>query len=211
MCSNTAGAHSSGTGAAAFYEGALSVYVVPGLLLALIGFGLILGLQKLTAEHAWQAFALAGLAGLGAVYLGLDIADPELPLIVLAMVAGLFVASGLPLPLVAAVLGGATLGFLVGVITFPHPGTFGSMALTALGGLISANVLLFYVAAIVTYVVGKFKLEWVVIGLRVAGSWIAAISFIVLALYLSIPMTDEMIETDDSGVEGGATTGADQE
>ncbi len=62
------------------------------------------------------------------------------------------------------------------------------MTLAALGALVGANVLLFYVAAVAGYLTEKLAREWIAIGLRVAGSWIAAISFIVLALSLSRPL-----------------------
>jgi hypothetical protein len=207
---SAAWAHSSATGMAAFYEGALSVYTVPCTLIALVGFGLILALQKLTAERAWQAFAAGGLVGLGAVQLGLDIADPELPLMALGLLAGLFIASGVALPLTSALAGGAVLGFFFGVISAPHPGPVAAMVLTALGALISANVLLFYVAAVISFVIGKFQYAWLKIGLRVAGSWIAAISLIVLALDLSTPAIDETIESDTGSIAEDAAASAGQ-
>ncbi len=77
------------------------------------------------------------------------------------------------------------------------------MTLAALGALVGANVLLFYVAAVAGYLTEKLAREWIAIGLRVAGSWIAAISFIVLALSLSPAAA---VKPDSSGTGGALTS-----
>ena len=180
-----AAAHAHGyiRGLNGFANGLVHPALVPGQLLALIGLGLALGqwgYAKLRSRlHLFVAALVAGLllSRLVSVSAGVD----RWTLLV-AFVLGLWAALRvpekysdllLPLVLVTGLLVGAgssisALGFWQNVQAFAGSG-------------VAAFVLVFYFAGLAGIIYLDWP-EWVQVGVRVAGSWVAALSVLVLAL-----------------------------
>ena len=179
---NTAWAHAPLPGIEGFYVGLVHPFTMPAELLALLGFSLLAGQHLPLAQKMWKAFALGNVVGLGLAVGAWITFDANLPLLVLTVVVGLYVASALSLPQIGARLGGAAIGFFVGAVSLADPGPLPAMAFTTLGALVGANMLFFFVAAGLLELQGKLKWPWLHIALRVAGSWIAAVSLLLAAL-----------------------------
>ena len=80
------------------------------------------------------------------------------------------------------VLPGLPIGFLVGVASVPDPGPLRATIITLAGTILGANLLLLYATGAVVYLRRAFDRLWLWIGLRVLGSWLAAIAALMLAL-----------------------------
>jgi hypothetical protein len=151
--------------------------------LTLIGLGLLLGLHGTDAlKWAWGAFFFMTIVGL-ALAMGIGIfIDPELPMLLIALFAGLYAASGLRLTAALATVLGAFGGYFLGVFIAPSPASWPTRAYAIAGGLIAANFALVFLVAAVESVRTRWQLPWITIALRVVASWIAAIAALVTAL-----------------------------
>jgi urease accessory protein len=169
-------------GAEGFYTGLFHFFTVPGELLVLLAFSLVISQHVTVAEQIWKAFALASLFGLAWAFGGWSAFNPDLPLLATAVVVGLYVASAVPLPLLILRIGSAVIGFLVGFVSLPDSGPRAAMAFTICGTIVGVNVFLAYVGGGLVALQKKVSWPWLPIGLRVAGSWVAAISVLLAAL-----------------------------
>jgi urease accessory protein len=198
-----AGAHAHGAmpGMAGFGSGLVHALVTPAHLLLLMGLALWLAQQQ-PAHRLRAALALepppppraaerapsGGRAALVPFGTGLavgllattqGISAPAVLLPALALAAGLLVAAAVPAPwqlrwgLLAAA--GLALGLDSGVDAGAAPT---AVAITLLGTWIGAVL---YLANGAWYAALLPRVRWVRVGMRVAGSWIAAISLMVLA------------------------------
>lgn len=167
-----------------FANGLLHTFYLPAEILALAAFGLVIGSHTAAARRLWLAFLLASLAAIFMVYQGWAGFDPGVPLLIVAMISGLFLASALPLPPLLAPVAGAFTGMCIGLASMPDPGSFDAEMFTIAGSLLSANAALYYVSAGVRLLNRRFSWPWLPIAFRVAGSWIAAIALLLCALTL---------------------------
>lgn len=177
-------AHGSAQGVNSFYGGLLHPLQSGAQVLVLLGLGIWLGQRpplrlKLPMLVFCTGCALAllltsGIAG-----------PPPVPspawLMGLSMCFGVLIASRAAAPgwLSAALAAGAALavGLDAGVDGLPPPTT---LALILLGSWISSSALL---ANVAYYVSACPRREWVEIGIRIVGSWLAAASILMLAFY----------------------------
>lgn len=149
--------------------------------LCIIIAALLVGQQK--PPHLGAAIA-ALFAGLVSGYLAIQVI-PGFPLegvvpLVLALLYGLTVAAApaIGAGLVMALVGLAGIG--VGFNTYPEDSTVLVLA-TTLAGLLAGAALIF---SPVAWLASKAERDWQRIGVRIAGSWIAAIAALILALVL---------------------------
>ncbi|WP_394788739.1 HupE/UreJ family protein [Rhodoferax sp.] len=176
-------AHSAAPGANAFYSGLLHPLQNWPQILLLLALGIMLGQRPpLRLSAPMLAFTLCcGLALLLTTLLATSPALPQL-LMGLALGLGVLIAAQLRLPLwsrcLLLALAGAAIGLDSGVDGAPSSSF---LALALLGSWISTSVL---VANIAYYVSLCPPRKWVQIGIRIAGSWIAAASVLVLAFLL---------------------------
>lgn len=172
-------AHTVIEGLGGFRGGLLHPVLVPAHALSLLALGLLIGQQRRRARLILLAAFVAALA-VATVLIVRAFAptDTETAVLASGAVAGLLVAAGRPLPLpmsgLPVLLGGAALQ-LDSVPAVPSIGeTLASLAGTAL----TATLLMVLVAGNTM----EPKRAWLQVGVRVAGSWIAAAIALVLAL-----------------------------
>ena len=180
LCCGHAAAHSPVPGIGHFYNGALHPYTTPAHLIALLALGLLLGQRGLkTSSTALVALLFALALGLG-LSTPLGHPDTDTALLALAAATGLAVVCALALTRWPLVFLAATLGLLLGLGSGPEALAGGARWGTMFGTLVGAAFCTAYVAPLVA-MVQKPALR---IGVRVAGSWLAASALLVLALAL---------------------------
>jgi urease accessory protein len=165
-----------------FLSGVLHPFFVTAQTLALIGLALFVGKQHMRVRRVLlPGFALALLAGSLAIASGVGETESALVLLGAAAVTGLVVAAAWPVlnPLgaIALVVAGAALA----LDSPPQAVTIPSAIVMQLGaglGALAAVALLAWLTADPTR-------HWQRIGVRVAGSWIAASAILALALRLA--------------------------
>ena len=171
-------AHNTLTHSGPVVNGLLHPLITPQHLLVLISYALALGLQRpLLMKLPIGVFLLAGTCALGLTLTGVTSEFPAWPFTVMTLATGLIAALSFQLPATTlAVLGGvvATLvGLDSGVEGQSLPGTLqmliGTLLAMAIVGLEGA-----YYASLV-------ERDWQRIGLRIAASWLSAISLLLLA------------------------------
>jgi urease accessory protein len=176
-----ASAHGSIQGIDHFSGGLLHPLVEPTHLISLVSLGLLIGQRGIArAEAALLGFVAGALAGLLCAVLGWTI-DTDLPLLAMATLSGLLVALSLSLPGIVYAGIAAWLGAGIGVASNPESFTGTAMLAALAGAGIGANLWLLTIAAIVN----MLKKPWLLILVRVVGSWASASSILVLALWVS--------------------------
>lgn len=174
-----AAAHTTIEGIDAVYGGLLHPYFVPGHILAMVALSLVIGgtdwRQWRMASVVWLASLLGGL-GVGAA--GVTPFHPAIVLLCLAMLCGVGAALARQAgpALVAAVT--AVIGVTIGVDSVPEDLSAGVPWQVLGATLLGAGVFPIYVGALFI----RFRRDWLKLGMRVAGSWVIAVSAMVLAL-----------------------------
>ncbi len=168
-------AHAPIADAGAFYGGLLHPLTDAEAIPALLAIGLLAG-QAGSERGALAALAAAAAAlvgGLLAIGVGWSVEMPAM-VAVGTLITALLVTADLRLPrsLLLAVTG--TAGAAIGVTQGGALGSILAMAGAALGIMLA----LLYIAAITA----RIGPRWLKIGVRVAGSWLAAITFMLLGL-----------------------------
>ena len=170
-------AHTAIVGAGDFYAGFLHPITALEHVVPLLALGLLAGQQK---GEPWTPLVCAAAVAVGAPLVALL---PNLDWVrhvnaATAMLMGIFVAASWRPPtllfLGLATVLGLGLGYLHGLELAPgmRPGLF-------IGGVAAATaIVLFYCAAAVR----SLRPVWAQVGVRVAGSWVVAISTLVLGL-----------------------------
>jgi urease accessory protein len=156
----------------------------PAHVVALIGLGLMAGRNfRRTGAAIIGAFALGLTAGLCAIASGVGETPASDVLLATATLYGLVAASGLTAPVSLAVPAALVSGIALGLDSPPESILLGeAIAMligTACGGIGALAMIAFLVSGIARWRQG--------ILLRVAGSWIAAIAIMVLALRWATP------------------------
>jgi urease accessory protein len=153
--------------------------LAPAHLLSLIGLGLLAGRASLPVLIAIAAGFVVGLAGgLGAIAWGIGETPANDVLFAAAGACGALGAIGVPIPVWAAAPAALIIGGAVGLDSPPEAISLREAALTLVGtgcGAVAGLVLTTAAAALIR------SAGWFIV-LRVAGSWLAAIAVLVLAL-----------------------------
>ena len=176
-------AHAAVQGMGEFVGGFLHPLLTPAHLLVLVSLGLLFGQERpLRLRRPMSVFAFCAALGLVATGVGAVGGVPQTFLIVIGLFVGGLVALAVPLPSWVRMAAGAAAGLALGMDSGVDPGTASmATAKTLFATWASLCVwvvnLAFYSARLPTY-------QWVQIGVRVAGSWIVAIAFMMLAFTL---------------------------
>jgi hydrogenase/urease accessory protein HupE len=177
-----ASAHVVIPGVGGFPGGLAHPLLVLSHALSLVALGLLVSRQPMRARLILIAAFMAAMAmSFGGVSLAYSTDRAELVVLALAAIAGLILASGWNAPLAVTALIAICLG---GAILFDSVPAVPSIRETLLA---LAGTTLVATAAIgtIAFVSACLPAFWQRIGIRVAGSWIAASTILVLALRLA--------------------------
>lgn len=177
-----AGAHMIVPGAGDFGNGALHPVVTPAHMLILVGLGLLLGQRtplnlslplKVLLPSSFAALAFTTRLG--------DAGMPPPLQIAVAMGIAILVCVGKPLPgsVIAVVCAAAAI--VIGLDSKVETGTGWQVAKTLAGTWLAMNGIACYLAVCASHGAEK---AWARTGIRVIGSWIVAISMLLLAFAL---------------------------
>ena len=165
--------------ASGFAAGFAHPLLAPAHLLSLIGLGLLAGGASLRARLAvMAAFALGLAGGLGAIASGMGETPANDMLFVAAGICGATAALAMPVALWLAAPAAIIVGCAVGLDSPPDAVSLREAVWTLIGtgcGAVAALALMTGAAALIRWAVRP-------IALQVAGSWLAAIAVLVLAL-----------------------------
>jgi urease accessory protein len=163
----------------AFAGALLQPLLTPMHLMAVAALALLIGQQGWGPRVA-AGYAVAVLAGLGAIALAYVPTRAEEGLLTASATAGLLVALGRPLPRSIGALLAAATGLALALDSPPEGISLREANLALLGTAVGATLLL----AILVQMTTRLTSARQRIGVRIAGSWIAASAVLTLALRL---------------------------
>jgi len=175
----TAHAHSPIKGMGEFINGLLHPLTTPSQVLLIIGLGLLAGRRRPFSLKAPMAVFIA-LSGAGLILATVCRVQSVHPatLLGIALCAGTLLALDKNLDTLPFCALFAAAALAMGLDSAVEAGSFSSVAKTLLGNWISLAVL---VCDIAIYVSLGGEAKWLKVALRIFGSWIIAISLLVLA------------------------------
>ena len=177
-------AHSSLPGIKGFYWGMLHPFTVAPEILLLFAMGLVIQ-QRISAGQPILLALLGGMViGAAVAAFGLRLERVDLAITGLAIVASLLVAAEARLGSKPILGLGIMTGLASGFVSWPDPGGWNAMLLSATGAIVGAMVIVIVVAGGIEGVRAKTEWSWLRIAVRVAGSWICAIAVLLGALAL---------------------------
>jgi len=154
--------------------------------IALIAAGLFLGQQRnLSFLRIWPAFLLAMGIGLTIPPTVFSLLSLGLSLLAMAIAMGGLTALKLPMPMPAVIAVAAAAGAIEGVASAPGASDWAAALGVAAGSALRANLFLALPFLIADWLGGSERPPWAAIALRVAGSWVAAIGIMMLALMMA--------------------------
>jgi urease accessory protein len=164
-------------GITGFTGGLLHPLLVPTHLMAVAALALLIG-QQGWGYGVSIVYAVAICAGLGTIALGTVPTLAEEVLLAASAGIGLLVAVAWPVLWAVGAAFAAVVGFVLALDSPPEAISLAEANLTLLGTALSATALLMALA----WLVSRLQRDWQRIGIRIAGSWIAASAILVLAL-----------------------------
>ena len=167
-----------------FYWGMLHPFTLGPQLLMLLALSFFIQQRLPEGEATFRALWLGCIAGAAVAASGAAVLDVNLPLTIAASVTGVLVASALKLGASSLWLAGAAAGLLSGYVSWPDPGPLPDMLFSCLGAIIGSILIVILVGGGTELVSQKTGWPWFAIAVRVAGSWIAAISVLLGALLI---------------------------
>lgn len=160
-------------------DGFLRPLVTPGHVIALFSLGLVAGRNTLSGITTIVAVFALGLAiGLGALASGIGETPAGDVLLASAALCGLTAASGVRAPVALAAPIALALGAALGLDSPPEVIRLGEAVAMLIGTACGGVAALAVIALLALTMAGR----WQGIVLRVAGSWIAAIAILALAV-----------------------------
>ena len=179
-----AGAHTAMEGSNHFTGGVLHPVLTPAHVLILLGLGVSLGQHvPLRTGVLLRVFAPLAAIALGLTATGWIASVHPAVLAVIALCAGAVVALGKEPPPFARGALFAAGALAIGLDSGVETGGAATVITTLLGTWIGLLLFLFSIAYYASLAAER-KRKWMDIGLRVAGSWIIAISLLMLAFAL---------------------------
>ena len=173
-------AHRVAPGVGGVLGGALHPLLVTEHSLAILGLGLLIGQQTEWARPAPFTFIVVLVAGLLILTLGVAVPYAGIVVLMCALIAGVLVALGRPLPeALGCGLAGVT-GLAIALDSPPEVVSVREANWMLIGTGFGATILLIVVVEIAS----RLRPSWTRIGARVLGSWIAAGAILLLALQL---------------------------
>lgn len=197
-------AHSPIPGIGHFYNGMLHPALVPAHALALLAMGLWLGQRGVASGGlALAAFSLALPAGL-ALATVLTVADSTTDALLLAIGGSLAlsVAAARSGPRWLSAALALVMGLALGLGSLPDKLSSTPLWLSLAGTWLGATLVIAWVAALQEWA----RRDWMRLGMRVVGSWLAASALIVLALAWVGPRRAAAVETPDRALAAPAAT-----
>ena len=182
ILTSTAQAHMTVEGAGEIANGALHPLMTPAHVMILLGLGLLLGQQlPLDLKTPLRVFAPVSAATLLLTLTGRcpTVYQPVMIGLVLLIAIGVALEMKLPRPACRALV--AIAAVAIGLDSAVDSGSSLTMVKTLVGTWLSVNAVVFYIAICASNSAGR---QWARIGIRVLGSWIIAISLLVLAFSL---------------------------
>ncbi len=165
-----------------FANGAIHPVVNPAQLLVVTGLALLVGRQEpLRIRGPLQVFAISAAAALGLTVAGVGGAVYQPVLIAIALCLGLSVAIGKAMRPLAVTCLCSLSAVALGLDSGVESGGWAGKLQTLFGTWLSLCLLVLYVALATSNATGK---PWAVAAVRIAGSWLVAISLMVLAFAL---------------------------
>jgi len=161
-----------------FQGGLIHPVLVPAHVLSLVALGLLIGQQRNSRRTPLIFAFAAGLLLAIALIVAAQAYETGNVILAVALVAGLLVAIAQPLPLVVIVIPVVIGAFAIEFDSVPALVSKRDTLVTLAGTALGAWLALVTVAGLTI----DLKYEWMRIGVRVAGSWSAAIALLVLAL-----------------------------
>ena len=178
----TAQAHTQVEGVPDILNGLLHPLGTPSHLLILLGLGLLAGQQQpLNLKTPMLAFLPLSAAALLLTLTGAITSVYPPVLVCIALCAGTLVALEAPLPRLGFMALFAAAALVLGFDSAVETGTTDAVLQRLFGTWLSLSLVVFNLAY---YVSLWTKQKWQKVGIRVAGSWLIAISFLVLAFSL---------------------------
>lgn len=185
LASEPANAHGLTPGPVGIYFAAEHILTEMPVPLALIAFGLLLGLNRHVAmTWAWLPLILGIVVGMAGILAWRLYIHPVLPLLLLTLIVALWAASGFRLPRSGAAILGVCIGYFLGVFIAPGPASWSMKAYAIIGGLTGVNLGVLSVFIIVALINERWSYSWIAISFRIVASWLAAIVAMVAALSL---------------------------
>ena len=167
---------------AAFQGGLSNPLLVPAHVLALCSLGLLIGQQPTSWRLGLLAtFAASLIVGIAVVVAAFVVRDLDLAVLVVAAGAGLAAAAAHRLTIIVAIPLALAAGTAIVLDSVPQDISMLRSFLTLVGTAVACLV----VVAIISTLAALARQDWQRIGLRIAGSWIAASAIMVLALRLA--------------------------
>ena len=182
-----ASAHTAAKGIDGFYNGMLHPLTLPGEVLALLAGGLLIAQLRGLFERSSLAFLLGCAIGIATGFSGIATTDIDRPMVALAIIMAAVAAVGKRLPDWAYLGFALALGCFAGLASVPESGTAGALALATAGGILSANVILIYVAGGLSEVQRIYGWGWVPVAIRILSAWTMAIGVLLAALAMRAP------------------------
>jgi urease accessory protein len=173
-------AHAPLPGVGGFGGGILHPILVPAHALVLIALGLHLGAQPRARMVSLVLFAFSLAAGLTAIAFAVGETPAGKVLLAATLVFGALIAADWALPKLLTALLAATTGVALGLDSPPQAMTIAEGNLMLAGTGLGACALL----SLAMLVAGFAHAGWPRIALRIAGSWLATIALLVLAVAL---------------------------
>ena len=180
ICPSHALAHSPIEGLGTFYGYLLHPVTVLSHALLLTAVALMLGQQaRSSARAAVLALGLAFAGGLAAAMAGASDTNPvSEPLLLMgALVAGSVVIVDRPIPAAVAISIGAATGLAIGL----DSATATSGVRENVLGIAGVTTGVLYLTVVIAGMTVTFEKQWQRISVRIVGSWIFAVSMLVLA------------------------------
>ncbi|MEX2452043.1 MAG: HupE/UreJ family protein [Rhodospirillales bacterium] len=177
-------AHGPPPGIGGFMFGLQTPFILIEQVLATLALGLLLGAQP----HGVLKFA--GLAYLCALLLALGTLEfiryPVrliIPVLSAGALIGLWIAIARPVPRGLAVMIAASLGIMIGLAYVPPPNHWLQIIPMTAGAYGCLVLLLTAAGGVAALLHAPRKSLWPAVGLRVLGSWLAAVALFMLALW----------------------------
>ena len=191
-CASPAHAHMGLEGFGSFANGAAHPVLVPAHMLLIVALALLAGRQGYArVSETARTFVIGLLAGLAIVSLPAfahTVSEARLQQLILsgAMLAGLAVAAAANLPQSSWRPLVALAGCLIGLDSGVDGVSAWTVTQTYAGTAISTTVAILYLSSVAAEIHAN-RPHWMQIGLRIIGSWIAAIAILILALAFAGP------------------------
>lgn len=168
-----------------FDAGLTLPWLFPEQTIALVAAGLFLGQRRnLSLLKVWPILLIAMGIGLAIPPTTLSLLSLSLTLLSMAFVLAVLIAVQLPIPAIAAIAVAVLSGLLEGTASAPGASDWSAAIGVAAGSALRANLLFIAPYLFADWLSGTERRPWALIALRVAGSWVAAISIMMLALLM---------------------------